>query len=112
VLRADFETGLTKEETMNQKTVAAILVALIAWPGMFAHAQPASTLAVKPFQTQGAAEPAVRCTNNDAGSRALLPCRARQPGETTHLGADVTRQEIECVLSGACGAAERARVNG
>lgn len=96
---------------MNRKTTAALLVALIAWPGLFAHAQPASTQGVKPYQTQPAAEPVVRCTVNDAGLHVLPPCGARQAGEAMRLGADVSRQEIDCVLSGVCAVAERARIN-
>jgi hypothetical protein len=97
---------------MNRLTATAVNVVLIAWPGMFAQAQPALTLDVKPYQTQRAAEPVTRCTHNDSGSRALQPCRVRQADEAMRLGSDVTRQEIDCVLSGACGVAERGRVNG
>lgn len=97
---------------MNRMTAIAIYIALTASPGMFAHAQPASTPDAKPFQTQRAGEPVIRCTNHDAGSRALQPCKAGRPDEATRLGSDVTRQEFECVLSGVCGVTDRARVNG
>jgi hypothetical protein len=101
-----------KEKTMNRMTATAIYMALTAWPGLFAHAQPASTLDAKPYQTHRAGEPVIRCTHHDAGSRALQPCRVRQADEAMHLGSDVTRQEFECVLSAVCGVMERGRVNG
>jgi hypothetical protein len=97
---------------MNRMTAIAVYVALTACPGMFAHAQATSTLYAKPDQTQRAGESVIRCAHNDRGSHALQPCSARQSEEATRLGSDVTRQEIECVLSGVCGVAERGRVNG
>ena len=97
---------------MNKMTAIAVYIALTASPGMFAHAQPASTQDIKPHQTQRAAEPVIRCTHQDDGARALQPCGVRQTNEALRLGANVTRQEFECVLSGVCGSAERARVNG
>ena len=97
---------------MNRMTAIAIYIALTAYPGMFAHAQAISALGAKPYQTQSAGESVIRCTHNDRGSHAPQPCSARQAEEATRLGSDVTRQEIECVLSGVCGMTERGRVNG
>ena len=76
---------------MNKMTAIAIYIALTASPGMFAHAQPASTQDIKPHQTQRAAEPVIRCTHNDAGSHALQPCRVHQSDEGLRLGSSVTQ---------------------
>jgi hypothetical protein len=97
---------------MNRMTAIAIFIALTSSTGMTAHAQPASAPDAGANQTQRAAEPVIRCTHHDAGSRAAQPCGVRQAGDAMRLGADVTRQEFECMLSGACGVADRARVNG
>ena len=96
---------------MNRITAIVIYLALTASPGMLAHAQPASTQDAQPQQTRRNAEPLMRCTHHDAGSRTLQPCGVRQGNEVMHLGSDVTRQEIDCVLSGVCGMADRARAN-
>jgi hypothetical protein len=63
-------------------------------------------------QMQRAAQPVIRCTHQDNGSPSLQPCRVRPAAEATHLGHDVTRPELECVLSGVCGVVDRIRVNG
>jgi hypothetical protein len=97
---------------MNKITATTLFMALLAWPGLFAHAQPASTLEAKPHQTHRAAEPIICCTHLDAGTGAQQPCKAQRANEAMRLGSDVTREEFECVLSGVCGVAERARVNG
>jgi hypothetical protein len=101
-----------KEKTMNRMTASAIYVALTASPGLFAHAQPVSMPDAKSHQMQRAVEPLMRCTHRDVGSRALQPCSVRQADEAVHLGSDITRQDFDCVLSGVCGMADRARVNG
>ncbi len=97
---------------MNRMTAIAIYIALTAAPGMFAHAQPASTPDATPQQSQRAGEHVIRCTHHDGGTRALQPCRVRQTNDALRLGSNVTRQELECVLSGVCGTADRARVSG
>ena len=95
---------------MNRMTATAILLALTAWPGLFAYAQLASALDAKPEQTHGIGAPVMRCAHHDAGSRALQSCGAT--GEAMRIGSNVTRQELDCVLSGVCGATERVRLNG
>ena len=96
---------------MNRMTAIAIYIALTAAPGMFAHAQPASTPDAKPQQSQRAGEPVIRCTYQDGGTRALQPCRTFQNNDALRVGSNVTRQELECVLSGVCGTADRPRIN-
>ena len=97
---------------MNKTTAACLYIALLAWPGVFAHALPASSLDARSYQSKPAVEPIIRCSHRDSGPRVLLPCGARQVDETIHLGSDFTRQQLECALSGNCGAAERGRVSG
>jgi hypothetical protein len=107
-----YTTGLMKEKAMNRVTAIAIYMALTASPGMFAHAQPAATPDVKSHPTQPAGESVIRCTHQDGGARAVQPCSVRKVYEAIRLGSNVTRQEIECRLSGNCGVDDRARVNG
>ncbi len=97
---------------MNRMTAIAIVMALTVWPGLFAHAQPASTLDARPHQMHRAGKPVIHCAHNDAGPRAPQPCKVRQAGEAVRLGSDVTRQQFDCILSGVCGGGERGRVNG
>ena len=93
-------------------TAIAIYVVLTAPTGMSAPAQAASTPDARASQTQRPAEPVIRCTQRDALSRATQPCGARQADDAMRIGADITRQEFECMLSGVCGIADRARVPG
>lgn len=95
---------------MIRMTAIAIYLALAAWPGMSAHAQPASTTDAKPQQTQRAGEVVIRCAHQEGAVRGLQPCRVRQADEAMHLGSDVTRQEFECVMSGLCSVTDRGRV--
>ena len=97
---------------MNRMTAIAVYIALTAWTGTIAHAQPASTPDAGANQTQRAAESAIRCAHHDAGARAVWPCGIRKADEAMRLGSDVTRQEFECVLSGKCGGVDRGRVTG
>jgi hypothetical protein len=94
---------------MNSFATLAIYMTLAAAPALSAHAQPAANLQGQPQQIQRAVEPAVHCADN--GSHALQPCQVRPGAKATHLGQDVTRQEIECLLSGECGVVG-SRVNG
>ena len=97
---------------MNRMTAIAVYIALTAWTGLPAHAQAASTPGARASQTQRAAEPVIRCTHYyDALSRAAQPCGVRRADDAMRIGADVTRQEFECVLSGVCGVADRGRLN-
>ncbi len=97
---------------MNRITAIAIYMTLAATPAISAQAQPASAAGAQPFQTQRAAQPAIRCTQGDSGTRALQPCRVRPAVEATHLSHDVSHPEFECMLSGVCGVVDRSRVNG
>ena len=97
---------------MNKMTISAILLALTAWPGLFAHAQSAAGVDARPYQANGAGVTVILCAHHAAGLRAVQPCAVGSTGEPTRLGANVTRQEIDCVLSGVCGVAERTRING
>ncbi len=97
---------------MNRMTTIAIYIALTAAPGMLAHAQPASTSDAKSQQTQRAGDPVIHCTHSESGTRGLQPCRVRQADEALRIGSNVTRQDLECVLSGKCDAEDRARING
>ncbi len=97
---------------MKRMTAIAIYIVLAAAPGMFAHAQAAATPDVRPQHSQREDDPVIRCTHQDGGARALQPCRVRKADESIRVGSNVTRQEIECVLSGVCGADNRSRVNG
>jgi hypothetical protein len=95
---------------MNSFATLALYMTLAAMPALSAHAQPAANPQGQPQQTQRAIEP-VYCTYLDSGSRALQPCRVRPAAEATHMGQDVTRQEIECLLSGECSVVAGGRVN-
>ena len=95
---------------MNRMTAIAIYVALTAWPGFSAYAQPTSTPDARPYQTHPAGEPVISLTHRDAGSLTLQAYSVPQPDGAMHLGSVVTRLEIECVLSGKCDVAERRRV--
>lgn len=97
---------------MNRITAIALHVVLTASIGMAAQAQAASTHDAKAKPSQRAAEPLIICTQRDAVSRAAQPCRVRRADDAMRLGADITRQEFECVVSGNCGVADRGRING
>ena len=106
---------------MCKTTAACLYIALMAGPGVFAHAQPASTVDAGIYQSklivrptaEPIGKPIARCSHRDSGPRALLPCRPRQADEIhIHVGSDFTRQQVECVLSSNCGATERGRVSG
>ena len=97
---------------MNRMTAIAICIALTALTGTIAHAQPASTRDAAGNQARGAADAVIHCAQNDAVSRAAQPCGVRRAGDALRLGADVTRQEFECMLSGMCGVTDRGRGNG
>ncbi len=93
---------------MNKLTTVAIYVVLAACSATAAQAQQAAAndAQVAPMQRQ--IEPVVHCTSNNSGVGATQPCGTRA-GETFRLGADTTRQEFECVMSGVCGVADRGR---
>ena len=97
---------------MKRITAIAVYMALIAAPGMSAYGQPVSAPEAKSQQTQGTAEPVIRCTHREGDSRGLQPCRGRQSDEKLRIGSNVSRQELECRLSGNCGVDDRARVTG
>ncbi len=98
---------------MNRMTAIALYIALTAAPAMLAHAQPASFPDARSQQFQRIGEPVIRCTElADGGVRGLQPCGARQADEAMRIGSNVSRQELECRLSGNCGVDDRARVNG
>jgi hypothetical protein len=105
-------TGLMKENAMNRIAAIALYTALTAAPGMSAYGQPASAPEAKSQQTQRAAEQVIHCSNREGDGRDVQPCRARQADEVLRIGTNVSRQEIECRLSGNCGVDDRARVNG
>ena len=96
---------------MNRMTAIALCAALIAWSGFVAYAQSASTADTRADQSQPAAVPVISLTPPDAGSLTVQAYSVAQPDGGTHLGAVVTRLELECVLSGKCDAAERRRVS-
>ena len=95
---------------MNRMTAIAIYLALTASTGVSVHVQAASTADTGARQTQRAAESVIRCTQRDDVSRAAQPCGVRQAGDAVRLGADVTRQEFDCILSGNCGVPDRGRL--
>ena len=97
---------------MNRMTATAIVMAFTVWPGLFAHAQPASTLDAGPHPIHRAGGGVIHCAHHDAGPRTPQPCNGRQTGEALRLGSDVSRQQFDCILSGVCGGGERGRVNG
>lgn len=97
---------------MNRITAIAVYIALTTAPGMSAYGQPVSASEAKSHQTQGTAEPVIRCTHREGDTRGVQPCRGRQTDETLRIGSNVSRQEFECRLSGNCGVDDRARVNG
>lgn len=97
---------------MNRITAIAVYMALTAAPGMSAYGQPVSASEAKSQQTQGTAEPVIRCTHREGDTRGLQPCRGRQADEALRIGSNISRQEFECRLSGNCGVDDRARVNG
>jgi hypothetical protein len=97
---------------MSRIAAIAAYLTLIALPGMSADAQTASVPDAQPLPMQRTAPPVIRCTHQDNGSRFRQPCRVRPAAESTHLGHDITRPELECVLSGVCGVVDRTRVNG
>ena len=66
----------------------------------------------KHLNTQSTADPVILCAQSDAVSRAAQPCGVRRADDAMRLGADVTRQEFEFMLSGVCSVADCARVNG
>lgn len=94
---------------MNKLTTVALYVVLTACSGTAAQAQQAAANDVKAAPMQRQVEPAVHCTANNSGVGATQPCGTRA-GETLRLGSDATRQELECVMSGVCGVADRGRV--
>ena len=96
---------------MNSFASLALYMTLAAAPALPAHAQPAANPQGQPQQIQRANEP-VSCTSLDNGSPALQPCQVRPAAKATHLGQDITRQEIECLLSGECGVVVGGRVSG
>ena len=97
---------------MNRITAIAVYLALTVAPGMSAYGQPVSASEAKSQQTQGTAEPVIRCTHREGDTRGVQPCRGRQADEALRIGSNVSRQELECRLSGNCGVDDRARVNG
>ena len=97
---------------MNRISAIAVYMSLTAAPGMSAYGQPVSASEAKSQQTQGAAEPVIRCTHREGDTRGLQPCRGRQADEALRIGSNISRQEFECRLSGNCGVDDRARVNG
>lgn len=90
---------------MNKLTTVALYVVLAACSATAAQARQAAATEV---QLQRWADPAVHCADANSGVGATQPCETRA-GETLRLGADTTRQEFECVMSGVCGAADRGR---
>ena len=90
---------------MNRVIATALYMVLIAMPGAFAQATPVAGQAANASQAPGAAEP-------DAGSIAPHSRATRHSGAPIHLGSNVTRQEMECLLSGVCAEGEKARVGG
>ena len=97
---------------MNRITAIAVYMALTAAPGMSAYGQPTSASEVNSRQTQGTAEPVIRCTHREGDTRGLQPCRGRRADGALRIGSNVSRQELECRLSGNCGVDDRARLNG
>lgn len=97
---------------MNRITAIAVVMALTTAPGMSAYGQPTSASEANSRQTQGTAEPVIRCTHREGDTRGLQPCRGRQADEKLRIGSNVSRQELECRLSGNCGVDDRARLNG
>lgn len=77
-----------------------------------AHAQPVSAPEGKPQQVRTAGESILRCAYEARAPRGLQPCGAGWADELLRIASDVTRQELECLLSGACGTDDRARGNG
>lgn len=99
-----------KENAMNRMTAIATYIALTAWTGAIAHAQPVSTPDARDNQTRHAAESVIRCAHHDTGTRAVQPCGVRKADEAMRLGSEVTSQEFECILSGKCGMTDLGRV--
>jgi hypothetical protein len=97
---------------MNRITAIALYVMLTAAPGMSAYAQSAAMPDAKSPQMQRASDRLIHCTHHADGPQAQQPCNARRADEATRIGSDVTRQELECVLSGVCSVGERGRDRG
>ena len=96
---------------MNKLTTVALYTVLTVCSGTTAQAQQAPVNGAQPVPMQRQVEPVVHCTSDNSGVGATQPCGTRS-GETFRLGADTTRQEFECVMSGVCGVADRGRVAG
>ena len=97
---------------MNKTTTACLAIALVVWPGVFVHARPVVTESDRSNQYQRAAEPVILCSHQDSATRTLQPCAEPGTDAAIRVASDLTRQQVECVLSGKCEAAERGRVSG
>ncbi len=95
---------------MNKSTGVCMLVALLGWPGLFAQAQTSAAADAATARLQPAAQRVIHCSNQNAGSLALRPCGEDRGQKAIRLGSDSSRQQLDCLLSGLCGAAEQGRI--
>lgn len=93
---------------MYKMTAVALCAVFSASTALTVQAQQAAATD-KPAQMQRHAEPTVHCTANSSGVGATQPCGIRA-GEALRLGSDATRGQVDCVMSGVCGPADRGRV--
>ncbi len=95
---------------MHKSTGIYIMVALLGCPGLIAQAQPAEAVGGATERSQPAAQRVIHCSNQDAGSLALRPCGEDRNQKSIRVGSDSSRQQLDCLLSGICGAAEPGRI--
>ena len=91
---------------MNKSTGACMLVALLGWPGLFAQAQTTAAVDAAAARMQSAAQSVIHCSSQDSAALALRPCGPDRGEKVIKLGSDASRQQLQCVLSGECAAAQ------